>query len=198
MNYRLKKDGWHFRLQKWVLGNDIERMGNMCPYFWLTNFCIMIAPGILVGKILIKIMSVVGPMIDAIIKRKRVVEKVVKKRGNILYKIANYTKLFVLLPIGIVLIYLTYYIGIFIILVLEEPGAALIMWIILTTAALSTSLLYMFAASYNRDGWAPKFLKIIFSPLLYILRPIGPVFVFFGMNIKLLYKNYCPSIDWEN
>lgn len=41
MEIKLKRDGWHRKLQEYVFGNP-PMYYNFCPYFWLTNFCILI------------------------------------------------------------------------------------------------------------------------------------------------------------
>jgi hypothetical protein len=40
---KLKKDSWHFRLQRFVFGRQ-PTYSNFCPYFWLTIFCVIISP----------------------------------------------------------------------------------------------------------------------------------------------------------
>lgn len=42
MDIKLKPNGWHRRLQTFVFGKDCPLYHNFCPYFWLTNFCILI------------------------------------------------------------------------------------------------------------------------------------------------------------
>jgi len=45
---KLKKDGWHFKIQKYVFKNALEAdpssIKNLCPYFWMLVMAIMIAP----------------------------------------------------------------------------------------------------------------------------------------------------------
>lgn len=41
MEIKLSTNGWHRRLQKYVFGNP-PIFYNFCPYFWLTNFCILV------------------------------------------------------------------------------------------------------------------------------------------------------------
>lgn len=43
MEVKLRRDGWHFRLQKWVFG-EVPYQNNFCPYFWLTIFCLVASP----------------------------------------------------------------------------------------------------------------------------------------------------------
>lgn len=42
MEIKLKRNGWHRRLQIFVLGSSAPNFMNFCPYFWITNFCILI------------------------------------------------------------------------------------------------------------------------------------------------------------
>lgn len=42
MEIKLKKNGWHHRLQVYVLGRLTPEFMNFCPYFWITNFCILV------------------------------------------------------------------------------------------------------------------------------------------------------------
>jgi hypothetical protein len=41
MEITLNSNGWHRRLQRFVFNNP-PRFNNFCPYFWLTNFCILV------------------------------------------------------------------------------------------------------------------------------------------------------------
>ncbi len=47
MQVVLKKDGWYCKLQEFVFGRDRSDFSNLCPFFWLTIFCIMVSPFIL-------------------------------------------------------------------------------------------------------------------------------------------------------
>lgn len=42
MEIKLKPNGWHRKLQVFVFGKGCPLYHNFCPYFWLTNFCILI------------------------------------------------------------------------------------------------------------------------------------------------------------
>jgi hypothetical protein len=64
MSYTLKRDGWHFRLQKWVFGEDMPRFDNFCPFFWLTIFCMMASPFVGAWKLLRKTLRLVSIPID--------------------------------------------------------------------------------------------------------------------------------------
>jgi len=46
MQVSLTTDGWHRRLQEWTF-NDVELFDNLCPYFWLTVFCLVTSPIVL-------------------------------------------------------------------------------------------------------------------------------------------------------
>ena len=41
MEVTLNKNGWHKRLQKYVFKHP-PTFNNLCPYFWITNFCILV------------------------------------------------------------------------------------------------------------------------------------------------------------
>jgi len=41
MEVKLNPNGWHRKLQKYVFRNP-PLFSNLCPYFWLTNFCIFV------------------------------------------------------------------------------------------------------------------------------------------------------------
>lgn len=41
MEVKLKRDGWHRKIQEYVFTNP-PTFNNLCPYFWLTNFCILV------------------------------------------------------------------------------------------------------------------------------------------------------------
>lgn len=49
MNVKLSKDSWHYRLQKFTHGYD-PIYNNLCPYFWNTVYCTLIAPVSFLGK----------------------------------------------------------------------------------------------------------------------------------------------------
>lgn len=51
MKVTLKVNSWHVKLQKWTFGNASLRK-NLCPHFWLTIFCIIVSPIMLVLKTL--------------------------------------------------------------------------------------------------------------------------------------------------
>lgn len=288
MNYRLKRDGWHFKLQKWTFGNDIERMSNMCPYFWLTNFCIMAAPFVLLWRIAARIFGAIARPINYVfdllfariesrrqhrvitfvdgmsdwqayclyrtiytwcpgyavlntvlttnkfynmrestrknlherfnewksrheddwedilkreyehdVKAKADIEKANAERKNRLYQIANKTKLLVLLPIGTVLIYLTYYVGVGILFIMENP-MALAFLAGLAAVLIIMVLVIILKLICKEGGRVPRYTKAVLGPVFRLFRLIGSVLVFFGMNIKLLYKNFCPQIEWED
>lgn len=47
MKINLSRSSWHRRLQRYVLGIDISNdqdFPNLCPYFWLTVFCLFVVP----------------------------------------------------------------------------------------------------------------------------------------------------------
>lgn len=50
MEVNLKSNGWYNKLQDWTLGNMKPNLFSLCPYFWLTIFCIIISPLTLIYK----------------------------------------------------------------------------------------------------------------------------------------------------
>lgn len=50
-NVKLKKDGWHRKIQEWTFKNP-PVFHNYCPYFWLTIFCLLVSPFVGFYKIL--------------------------------------------------------------------------------------------------------------------------------------------------
>jgi hypothetical protein len=44
MEVTLKKNGWYNKLQSFVLGNAKPELYSLCPFFWLTIFCIFAVP----------------------------------------------------------------------------------------------------------------------------------------------------------
>jgi len=43
MQVNFNADAWHRRLQTWTF-KDVPRFDNLCPYFWLTVFCLLMSP----------------------------------------------------------------------------------------------------------------------------------------------------------
>lgn len=43
MRVAMRRDAWHAKLQKWTFGS-VNRRPNLCPYFWLTVFCLIVSP----------------------------------------------------------------------------------------------------------------------------------------------------------
>ena len=115
---------------------------------------------------------------------------------NTMYKIAERTKLLVLLPLGTALIYLSYYIGVIMLLIREHPMDFLFGVAATILATMAGSLLFVWiVVSCEEGGRFPEFFKAV---LRTIGKPIWAVLSFFGMNIKLLYKNFCPQIEWKD
>lgn len=59
MGITFKRNGWHYRLQKFVIGNSAEQRMNLCPYFWITVFCLMASPFVAVGAVIFIILDTV-------------------------------------------------------------------------------------------------------------------------------------------
>jgi len=51
VDVKLKKNGWHYHLQVFVIGDHAERRFNLCPYFWITVFCLITSPIVAVVKL---------------------------------------------------------------------------------------------------------------------------------------------------
>ena len=51
MEVNLKSDGWYNKLQEFVLGDAKPDLFSLCPYFWLTIFCIIALPFAVLIKI---------------------------------------------------------------------------------------------------------------------------------------------------
>lgn len=53
MGIKLNRNAWHRRLQKYVLDKStshIEDTMNLCPYFWLTIFCVIVVPFVFIWR----------------------------------------------------------------------------------------------------------------------------------------------------
>jgi hypothetical protein len=50
MEVTLKRNGWYNKLQSFVLGDAKPELYSLCPFFWLTIFCIFAAPFALIIK----------------------------------------------------------------------------------------------------------------------------------------------------
>ena len=50
MEVNLKSNGWYNRLQAWTLGDAKPDLFSLCPFFWLTIFCMVISPFTLIVK----------------------------------------------------------------------------------------------------------------------------------------------------
>jgi len=49
---KLSKKQWHYKLQKFIFLNlEPSRFQNLCPYFWLTIFCIIVSPIVFIFRI---------------------------------------------------------------------------------------------------------------------------------------------------
>lgn len=65
MEVTLKKNGWYNRLQSFVLGKSKPELYSLCPFFWLTIFCIFALP----FAAIIKSVIYVYDNIDSYIKK---------------------------------------------------------------------------------------------------------------------------------
>jgi hypothetical protein len=50
MKVKLHKNGWHAKLQQFVLGNRKPSFNSLCPYFWTTVFCLIVSPFTIIYK----------------------------------------------------------------------------------------------------------------------------------------------------
>lgn len=58
MEVKLNRNGWHKKLQIFVLGeSNVPRLFNFCPYFWLTNFCILACIPVAIVKLIVVIFA---------------------------------------------------------------------------------------------------------------------------------------------
>lgn len=44
MEVSLKRDGWHCKIQRWTFGSKTPQFNSLCPFFWLTIFCLLVSP----------------------------------------------------------------------------------------------------------------------------------------------------------
>jgi hypothetical protein len=51
MEVNLNRNAWYNKLQIWTLKEKKPNLFNLCPYFWLTVFCIIIIPFTLIFKV---------------------------------------------------------------------------------------------------------------------------------------------------
>ena len=52
MKVKLQKNGWHSKIQSFVLGKNKPQFDSLCPYFWTTVFCILVTPFISFYKLI--------------------------------------------------------------------------------------------------------------------------------------------------
>lgn len=50
LEVKLKKNSWHYKLQGFTFGENQPELHSLCPYFWLTIFCVLILPITLIVK----------------------------------------------------------------------------------------------------------------------------------------------------
>lgn len=44
MEVKLKRNGWHKRIQVWTFGRKAPEFNSLCPFFWTTVFCVLVSP----------------------------------------------------------------------------------------------------------------------------------------------------------
>lgn len=76
MGLKLKRNSWHRKLQQYVLGLSTSRyedMHNLCPYFWLTIFCLIVVPFVSlfrgVRNVCVKTADLIDRMIAPLVDR---------------------------------------------------------------------------------------------------------------------------------
>lgn len=55
MEVSLKRNGWYNKIQSFVLGSAKPELHSLCPFFWLTIFCIFASPVALIVRGIMKI-----------------------------------------------------------------------------------------------------------------------------------------------
>lgn len=50
LEVKLRKNSWHYKLQGFTFGESQPELYSLCPYFWLTIFCVLILPITLIVK----------------------------------------------------------------------------------------------------------------------------------------------------
>ena len=73
LEVKLSKNSWHYKLQGFILKEDRPELHSLCPYFWLTIFCLLISPFTLLYRL---IMLFVNTFMKY---RKRVLDRRAKK-----------------------------------------------------------------------------------------------------------------------
>lgn len=57
MQVTLRSDAWHARLQMYIFGG-VELKPNLCPYFWITVFCVIALPFSFCAQSIIRVVDV--------------------------------------------------------------------------------------------------------------------------------------------
>jgi len=130
-----------------------------------------------------------------IMEAKAAFEEAKRQRKKKYMQIAQYTKTLVLLPIGIGAIYLLYFIGLTVILILENPEQFLAILITFGVIAVGCAIVALTVKSLDNRGVAWKALNGVASP---VARGTSEVWSFFKMNFDAFMKNYCPTIEWKD
>ena len=75
---------WHYRLMKYVLGRhapEPKTMRNLCPYFWLLIFTLMVSIVVIPLKLFFGLLNAIGNLLD-----KMLVIPVQDKRTEVWYE----------------------------------------------------------------------------------------------------------------
>lgn len=64
MEVSLKRNGWYNKIQSFVLGSAKPELHSLCPFFWLTIFCIVASPVALIVRGIMKISDTLDKNIE--------------------------------------------------------------------------------------------------------------------------------------
>ncbi len=74
MQVKLSSNAWHAKLHIWTFG-EVQLRHNLCPYFWLTVFCIIVSPVVglfkVIRALLLKAVQPIDQALDYIENRKK-------------------------------------------------------------------------------------------------------------------------------
>lgn len=77
MQVKLSSNSWHAKLHIWTFGR-VEMRHNLCPYFWLTVFCIIVSPFVALGKFVkvsvLKVLGVIDNIVEHFENKKKAIE----------------------------------------------------------------------------------------------------------------------------
>jgi len=65
MEVNLKSNGWYNRLQAWTLGDAKPDLFSLCPFFWLTIFCMIVSPITLFTKGIVIVVKTIDRQMES-------------------------------------------------------------------------------------------------------------------------------------